>query len=281
MKADEQGNLWLRQSWIDTVSRCAEAGRYDIVAPERNAPSDATALGTAAHAAIEARLTGTDPHTAMTEAMTYEMSLPGFGFKKYRDVSELYDRAWRSFLKWEEVLYPLLPPGSAEVGFKVPIYKRDDGIIVGIEGTIDYVSHTTNQLWDWKCPGRKYSQKEKQKWAIQPSIYALAAVSGGLDHLGDREPFTLPLEFRYGILVHQVNDVKVQHFGVTRTQAHIDFAIAKIKALVDLYLKLGTESPWPMTDEGNYLCSDIWCGHWAECKGKFLDWRDDYIEVEE
>lgn len=275
------GDILLHQSWIDDANRCPERGRFGIVQPELSGPSDATSLGTAAHAGVECILNEgsvTEAYKMIAEVLDYELSLPNVKWNKYNDRADLLSRAVACFEVWLSDILPMLPqPGAPEVNFKVKVFTTAEGRDVFIEGQIDYVPLAENLLWDWKFPGREYKQAEKQKTAIQPTIYTLAAVLGGLEHVTDFK-YSYPMDFTYGIGVTFVKAARAQVFTVERNQNHADFAIHRIKGWVDLATKFGLENSWPLNDD-NYLCSDKWCSWYAQCKGQFLHWSEGAVPV--
>lgn len=253
-----------------------------MIRPDWSGPSDATTIGTGAHAAVEWVLSGGAVDEVMPQiamAVDTEMAMPNFAWKKYNGLGRngLIGVAYDCFKVWLENIYPIMPRnGTPEVPFEVPLYTLPDGRTVGIRGTIDWVPHDTNQLWDWKNPGRAYSQKDKQKFAIQPSIYALAAVQGGLRSVTDFQ-FTLPLTFVYGTSVIYAAGAQARVFDVVRTRAHVEWALDRLKTAVDLALGFGLDKPWPQNDN-HWLCSDRWCPWWSACKGARLSWQDEDYE---
>lgn len=278
---DTNGDILIHQSWLDDANRCPERGRLGIMKPEWDGPSDATTLGTGAHAAVEGVLNGlshSEARKLIAPAIDEELASPNMRWNKYENRAELIHRAQLCFDVWHKEIRPQLPtPGSPEVKFKVELFELPDGRKVFIEGTIDYVPHETNALWDWKFPGRDYKVEEKQKFAIQPTIYGLAAVKGGLASVTDFE-FHWPLPFTYGIGVTLATKARAQTFTVWRTQAHANFAIERIKGFVDLALNFTLERPWPRNDD-HFLCSDKWCPWWAICKGAHLTWQHDRLHT--
>ena len=283
MKIDDFGNISFRQSWLDTANRCPNAGRLAALYPDDNVPSYPTALGTAAHAGMEARLTGisnpNDIHDIIGETLDTELAIPGIKQVKYEGGRpELLRRAIHCYNEWATHLYPKLPEGVPEVHFDLPVFTMPDGRTVSITGTIDFVPYEGNLLWDWKCPGRTYSAKEKQNWAIQPTIYTMAAVMGGLKHATDWE-YEWPMSFGYGIMVTQVKKAKLQTFTVTRQRGHASWAMSMMYDWVVMYDKMGFGDPWPK-NESTFLCTSTWCDSWDRCKGAHQDWKDNITPVE-
>jgi hypothetical protein len=168
----------------------------------------------------------------------------------------------------------LIEGALTEQSFKVVLFTLTDGRTVGIKGTIDFVPQV-NELWDWKTAGSPFREKEKQRYAIQPTIYSLAAVMGALPN--DVE-YSYPMDFHYGVAVRGARKATAQLVSVTRTQAHADFAIERLKTYVDMALNFTLERSWPRTDESNWLCSSTWCPWWVLCKGAHA--IDDSIPVQ-
>jgi PD-(D/E)XK nuclease superfamily len=278
MKFDDEGNIWLRQSWLDTAMRCAERGRFAIIKPEWDAmTSDSAAIGTAAHAGIEAHInienslgdeTLIAPIEAIRIALNEELAL-GVKWTKYETPQQLFDNARRCYEAWVEGILPvfsdmgLIQGARTEVEFKVVLFTLPDGRTVGITGTAD-LAPAVPVLGDWKTAAREYRAREKQKYAIQPTVYSHAAVLGAMR---DDIEYRYPMTFHYGILVRGDRKAKPQIVTVTRTAAHAEFAIERIKQYVDLALNFTLDRSWPRTDEGNFLCSQTWCPWWQICKG--------------
>lgn len=289
MRFDSDGNIWLRQSWLDTAMRCAERGRLAIVKPEWDFGGDAAHCGTGAHSAVEYHLSclvngtpfiDTAIRTIIAESVQAKIAEEGIRWNKFHSMAELLANAERCYEAWVNGILPvmlergLITPGAlCEHHFRVVLFTLADGRTVGIEGQIDFVPET-NEIWDWKNPGSKYREREKQKYAIQPTIYTLAAVLGGIPNGVE---YSYPMNFVYGLAVRGARKATPQLLTVTRTQAHADFAIERLKTYVDMALNFTLERPWPRNDD-HYLCSSTWCPWWVICKG--ADHIDDSIPVQ-
>ncbi len=264
---DEQGNIWLRQSWLDTAMRCAERGRLATIAPEWDSmDSDSALIGTAAHHAIEKSI-NLGVYDAIGEIarvwmLNYDKPIK---WTKYNTIGELAQQAAQCAVAWRDGIKPEvnLEGALTEVPFKIVLFTLPDGRTVGITGTVDLVGE---KLWDWKTGARAYNQREKQKGAIQPTIYCEAAVKGGLQT--DYE-YHYPMTFHYGVMIRGANAAKPQTLSVRRTQAHFSFALDRIRGYVDLALNFGLDRPWPRDDD-HFLCSQTWCPWWSMCKGARL-----------
>lgn len=275
---DDNGDIWLRQSWLDTAFRCPERGRLAIVKADwDNVTSDSALIGTATHAAIEQTIDSNGDaddgalRATIDRVIADEVS-KGIKWTKYYSELELCNNAWRCFLAWRKHIAPwfiergLLEGARTEVNFKVPLYQLTDGRTVGITGTVDLVPNVP-VLADWKTSSQMFRPGEKQRFAIQPTIYCLAAIKGGLD--SDDHPkvkYGWPMDFHYGIAVRDEYESQPQAVTVTRTEAHALFALHRIEALVDLALNYGLDRPWPRDDD-HFLCSKTWCPWWSICKG--------------
>lgn len=279
----EDDGIWFRQSWLDTYMRCSERGRLAIIKPEFDKLcGDAAALGTGAHAGAETILKGgstIEAWDAIAEAISAEALDPGISYKSYNNIDELIVVAIACFDAWLEEIYPWLVENGwhinarPEMKFKVPIFKLEDGTDVGITGTADLPAEGV--VIDWKTSGKPYRQKEKQRFAIQPSIYTWAGVMGAFAPL----EFEWPVRFYYGVMVRpsKVGGMaSTQIVPVERTEAHARWALKQIKSALRLaQTSLGTE--WPTHDEGNYLCSAKWCPWHSICRGAVLSPEDDEV----
>jgi hypothetical protein len=269
----EDGSVWFRQSWLDTALRCGERGRQAIVRPEWDqATSDSAAIGTAAHAGIEAVLNheinpkdiGDYAANAAVELTRTET----INWTKYTTPGELAAHASRCAEVWRSDIYPSVPLGGrAEVEFEVPLFTRPDGRVVGLKGMIDYIPPTSG-LWDWKTAARAYN-RDKQRFAIQPTVYAAALIYGGL---GSQTEW--PVRFTYGVMIRGEKNAKAQILEVQRSASHVGWLTDHLNTFVTMAEKLGLDTPWPRDDD-HFLCSQKWCPWWSVCKGARLTDAED------
>jgi hypothetical protein len=278
MRFDDDGNIWLRQSWIDTAMRCAERGRLQIVKPEWNIGGDAAHLGSGTHSGIETVIEAlalglpfpskSAIHDAIWETITTKIAEEGIKWNKYSTTQQLFENAVRCYEAWASGILPILRQRNLIEGaitehkFRVVLFTLPDGRTVGVEGTIDFVP-PVNEMWDWKTAGQAFRDREKQRYAIQPTIYTLAGVLGAGHPDVD---YSYPMDFTYGVAIRAARKSKPQLLTVNRTQEHADFAIERIKTYVDLALNFTLERPWPRNDD-HFLCSEAWCSWWVICKG--------------
>lgn len=280
MLLDDDGSIWFRQSWLDTANRCGERGRLAVVKPEWNeSENDAALIGTATHEAIERCLNGELETAEQVGQSAYHAALRiceeasqegGVGIKwtKWSLPGQLGEHARRCANAWyQEVRPQIVPGGHTEVEFKVPLGTRR-GRAYGITGTVDYVS-PDGVLVDWKTASRKFYQREKQRAAIQPTVYAAAAVRGAFP-----VEFEYPVTFRYGVMVRGNEKATTQLLDVRRSNAHDQWLMDQIETYIDLADAMGVERHWPR-NEDHYLCNESWCPWWAICKGARLSTAQD------
>lgn len=270
---DGTPHIWFRQSWLDTAFRCPERGRLAIVKPEWDTiTSDSALLGTSVHHAIESFIDGAVSLDGMGQlAVGFLEDYPDpIKWTKYDSIESMFRDVHACIEGWVRDILPNLPSlddAKTEATFKIPLWSQN-GHTVGITGTIDLIAD--GQLWDWKTSGKPYRASEKQKYAIQGTIYALAALNSDLVTAAE-----LPLKFTYGVMVRG-GKPQGQILSVVRTQGHIDFATKRMKQFVDLATQFGLEQTWPANDD-HFLCSSTWCPWWSICKGAYLTAADDRV----
>lgn len=270
----ENRTILFRQSWLDTAFRCPEEARYAIVKPEYDqVSSDEAIIGTGAHKGIEAVIDGTATPAEIGYHAEAEVrrvvAEEGIKWTKRTRIEEVIDYAVRCAEAWVRDLMPNpifnLNGARTEQTFKVFLCEYR-GWKLYLTGTIDVVP-PVNELADWKTSSSEYKQHEKQRWAIQPTIYTLAAVKGGLQTDGWPVEYRWPMLFHYGVMVKRVGPCRGQVVTVMRTEAHAAWAERRIKTFVDLFLDFGLDKSWPQVDEKNYLCSPTWCAWYSLCRG--------------
>lgn len=123
---------------------------------------------------------------------------------------------------------------------------------------MDYIS-PSGVIWDWKTSGRAYSGAEKQKNAIQASMYAMAGT------IQKMVPNENDIEFKYGIMIRQETP-KAQVVSLHRNQEHVVWIRNQIVSALRMGMTLGIDNGWILNDQG-HLCSSKWCDFWYMCKG--------------
>lgn len=260
MKQREDGGVAIRQSWLNDFLLCPERARRNVVEPDENIASDLTIIGTAMHAVIEQVLlreiepeqtSDVAPEALHMAAEAERWKSTGLTPEDMVQQTKLLSAAWA------DKVYPQMPKdGIVEHKFEFQIGEVLD-TPVWFEGTIDYVANNT--VWDHKSSGRKYNQWEKQRWAVQPSVYCAAVVQEGL-------VTEVPVKFFYDVMIRNGD---TQIIELRRDLGHISFVRKQALAAAKFALSYGMEQQWPMNDQ-SALCSHIWCPSWDTCKGEFM-----------
>jgi len=285
MITDEQGNIWIRQSWLDTFMRCPNRGRLETLHPEVGT-SDSALLGTGAHGGCETICNGgsiAEARDAITAAVMPEYELGVKWTHKSNEYPQNLDhliyQANKCFDAWLEEILPVCQKNGwmglkAEQKFKEVLFTLPDGRTVGIQGTADLPT-PKNLIIDWKTGKRPYKQWEKQRHAIQPSIYSWAATRGAFE----ADHYKWPMTFVYGVMIRPLTNLdgnyRTELIPVQRTEAHARWAMKQIQAALTMAFTVGMDTEWPMVAEGNFLCSQKWCSNYDRCRGMVLSPSDD------
>lgn len=275
MKIDnEQMIVWVRQSWLNTLTICPERARFDITLPTWRRGSDATAIGTGMHTAIEGFLNGQyatyDDFYAVAEAAVYsELEKPDVvrGGVDPDKIPAFIESMSKAFL--DDIAPEVALGGVAEHNFHVVTDWTVGPYKLGFSGTIDYVA-PDGVIWDWKTAARAYSAGEKQKQSIQASVYAYAACNEFPETVS--MDMSTPLDFRYGVMVRQEKP-RGQIVRITRSKGQMEWMLHQVTASVSSVLHRGTESVWIRNDQHN-LCNSKWCDYWSICKGAYISESD-------
>lgn len=261
MKVREDGGIAIRQSWLNDFLQCPEKARRAMLEPELSIGSDLTVVGTALHAVIEQVLNRTlEPDAA------YVMAEPALrraaDEEQWRRTSlsddEMVNQVRRMAVAWVADVHPKMPKnGLVEWEFQVPIGEVE-GTEVWFHGTVDYVGDD-GTVWDHKSSSRKYQQWEKQRWAVQPSVYSLAAVKAGVAS-------ETPVRFFYDVMLRDGNTQIVE---LRRDYGHFNMVIDQALRAAQFALNYGVDRPWPLNDQ-SALCGPKWCPFWDTCKGRHM-----------
>lgn len=269
--------LRLHQSDIGTFSTCPEQARRKWFTDLEDSTTDAAAIGTACHAAYEAQL------KSLKSALDHPGVEGGYDLPFLQHIARhAYDEIERTeklryvqqkdaaaahhlidecVANWVRDIQPKVLINDKlqlELHFDIHLmfYK---GWEIRLAGFIDCV--TANGIWDWKTANQAYKQWEKQRWAIQPTVYTAATVSLGLHEW--------PVTFKYAVAEKKKKNGEVEIIPVIRTAEHIEWLKAQVGALVDYWRHTPETSTWLMRDD-HVLCSPKWCPVWADCKGAYL-----------
>ena len=278
MKIDEQGNISFRQSWLGTAENCAEKARRELT-EEPDVTTDEAFIGTAAHYGIEKVIDGdcapADIGDAVVECYQTHPDVANIVYARPRthqqNLSQCIDVSQRCAKAWVKDLMPHTPIEGArtEVEFDVELFEYR-GRKISIKGTCDLVP-VEGALWDWKTAARSYSQKDKQRWAVQPTVYTVADALGGFG----REGRNLPTEFVYGVMVKLKRECRGELVTVRRGEGHAEHLYNTLRTWVDVYEGMTLGSPWPTRSDGNFLCSKTWCPFYDTCRGAHISLDDD------
>ena len=261
MKVREDGGIAIRQSWLNDFLQCPEKARRAMLEPELSIGSDLTVVGTALHAVIEQVLNRTlEPDAAyvMAEPALRRAADEELWRRTSLSDDEMVNQVRRMAVAWVADVYPKMPSnGLVEWGFEVPIGEVE-GTEVWFHGTVDYVGDD-GTVWDHKSSSRKYQQWEKQRWAVQPSVYALAAVKTGIAS-------DTPVRFYYDVMLRDGNTQIVE---LRRDYGHFNMVTDQALRAAQFALNYGVDRPWPLNDQ-SALCGPKWCPFWDTCKGRHM-----------
>jgi hypothetical protein len=286
MQIDDDGYVWFRQSWLGDYLLCPDRARKTAFNPPEAEydGTDATALGTAVHEAIELFLVGMPMPDAIEQsgaAMAELWHSGAFKILKIKNLSTMLKQHKLCAESWLLHVYPSVgtphPTEGAEHNFKHRITSE-----WGVKGTWDF-KNEDDVLWDWKTAGGMWTQQYGPKGLekkIQPTVYT--AVQAGfvaddalVRHI--RNGLALPdcfesnlptIRFSYGILPKGN-----KHEGHVRTtERHIGhwlWLVKQVEAIMEMYKSLGPHVTWPLNDS-EWLCSSEYCDHWNTCKGQLV-----------
>jgi hypothetical protein len=289
MRIDTEG-LHLRQSEINDWLLCPERFRRTIQEQHaaellglvpRKLESDAALVGTAVHHGIETEI-GSNPRTleelngmvadyytviaeGFTNDPTVEFSTHTFGTLDRALVSiEHLLTMWHGSDIRYELLYDIDEQPLIEWEFDVPFMKVG-ALDIYLTGTADLVI-PNDRIIDWKTAGQKYQRWEKQRWAVQPTVYTYAAARSGYFENVDKVPFD------FWVFQRGAATLKPQHVSCWRDAGHWEWLKDQIRPMVMNVLQEAPtlwEEPWQKNDQ-SALCSSKWCPWWNTCKGKHM-----------
>lgn len=252
----------LSQSWINTFMNCPEQARLEMLGELPRKESDATAIGTAMHTAIESVLkdgtTVDDAETAGHQALTELMELPEFQFVQVKTPETMFTTFNRVFHTWGNEILPQLPQTQfVEHPFDVVLCETPTATI-RLAGSIDFVDEL-NEIWDWKTANRAYDQWQVDRYKIQPTAYTYGLFMSTEHELPE------PMAFNYAVMLKSKQDCHV--YCTTRHSGHWTWLMSQCKVIVDM-IESGLQQ-WPLNDQ-HALCSPTWCTAWDSCKGLML-----------
>jgi hypothetical protein len=277
MRFDPETNrVLVRQSWLGDALMCPQRAKYALTMPSMRRGSDATAIGTGLHSAIEQVL-----REDVFELEHMQANARLFVSKeldkdiKRTDLSSDMDHVNRCVDSmcdawWNGIRPAVATGGLIEYRFVSPLgVHASNGNEIWLEGTMDYVA-PDGVIWDWKTAGRSYYAKEKQTQSHQATCYITAGRT--LDLIPDGAD---PSIFRFGVMFRQ-DSPKSQIVTVTRGPEQTQWFARQVKSVVDSAIRSWANSDWPMNDQHN-LCSSKWCDYWNVCKG--AHWTEESLAL--
>lgn len=260
--------IYVRQSWLNDVLMCPERARLATKNPQMRMASDATIIGTAVHHAIETFINTADEEGMVGQEVEEMVKCAIAEYQRLAlephrktgiDETKILSYIDAMVVAWYTTIMPFVElGGKTEHRFVLPIGINIGGYDTYIEGTMDYIT-PSGVIWDWKTAGRSYSGAEKQKNAVQASMYAMAACIEGM------VPNENDIEFKYGVMIRQETP-KAQVVSLHRNQEHVEWIRNQIISACRMGVSLGVDTGWLLNDQGN-LCSSKWCDFWSMCKG--------------
>ncbi|MGA1076779.1 MAG: PD-(D/E)XK nuclease family protein [Ilumatobacteraceae bacterium] len=196
---DGEFTMPVRQSDLNSFYLCPEQARLKFTGALPSRTTEAMALGTAVHAGSEAVLAHGATRTEAIDVIAWQLENlfdgPDFEMVKL-DTDQYFRYAFMCFDAWFDHIRPVIGDVVAvEQTFKLPFaeFRLANDLLVKVElhGTIDCVTHKA--IWDWKTSNSSWRSNawERERWAVQPTIYTWAAQELGLD--------TDPTTFSYGV----------------------------------------------------------------------------------
>lgn len=274
--------LHLHQSDIETYMTCPESLRLRTIAGMNGetSNSDAAFVGTCTHAVIETELAAEEPYESLEEAQAVGAYAFLQGFEQMVKDETTYSRetfktdtralaALRPLVKsWYEseerdTLLQMNGDYTVEYEFDEMFTTHISGLKIFLAGRMDLVQRA--KIIDWKTSGSEYRLWEKQRWAVQPTVYTWAAASNGLLVPNNYGEYV----FEYKVLRRKVTSVPFETYRVVRTVDTWAWLEKITQNIASTLMLLGLENEWPLNDH-SALCGPKWCPFWDKCKGAYV-----------
>lgn len=260
-----------RQSWLSTWLMCPEQARLEMRGELARVETDATAVGTAVHAAAEHVLVkGGDFDDALQVALVTFAdleALPNFQYVKAKSFNTCVQYVTNCFTSWYRHMYPYLgEPLSVERTFHVRLDKSQGIERMGSELWLSGTWDLHDSVWglvDYKNKGQAIKEWEVKRFGIQPTVYTYALRV--LEDLGMEGE----LPFTFVNMIKGPTIEPPQIVTVYRHAGHYEWLKTMLWRIVDLFWQTDMgERPWPLNDAG-WFCSPRWCQEYAagRCKG--------------
>jgi len=256
----------LSQSWINSFMNCPEQARLEMNGLLPRKESDATAIGTALHSAIEDILKTRSSQKSSRElgvAKLQELIAgPTFQWVQIKTEETAIKTFDRVFDTWMHEIFPQLPTTKfVEYEFDV-VLDRTDTRLIRLKGAMDFVDEF-GDIWDWKTSNRPYEQWQVDRFKIQPTAYTLGL---SLSTTPDQFEFGDEMTFHYAVMFKSKPESSIH--TTTRNAGQWNWLVHQCKTIIDMVeADLKT---WPMNDQ-HALCSPTWCTAWDSCKGLHVD----------
>lgn len=246
------------QSWLGTAENCQQQALYELLGELPRSESDATAMGTACHAAVEAVVNGaslTDGEAVAIDTFHELIQQPEFQWVGIKTPETAERTIVRMYWTWANEVWPQLgTPIGTEIPFDVHLCTTDDGVNLRLKGSMDFVDELID-VSDWKFAAlRNWSQRSADS-KIQATAYLYA-----LEQMYGEDPLR---RFHFVVIDKQSQSHEI--FTTARGKQDYAWLMDKAKRWADL---IAANLPrWPLSPEGNALCSEKWCAAWDKCKG--------------
>jgi hypothetical protein len=112
---------------------------------------------------------------------------------------------------------------------------------------------------------QQYKKWEKQRWAVQPTVYLWAAAHSGIIFPDEKDVFN----FNFKVLERKMRDVTIQTVPVTRTMSNFVW-LERLCQNIAIQMEVGIDREWALNDH-SALCGPKWCSFWSQCKGQYVD----------
>jgi hypothetical protein len=272
------GDHWTHcfsQTFLNGYTTCPERARATYFREVPSPPTDASARGTAVHAGCEFLLHekmidhdgsphgGCGPYSLEGAIECARAELDRIGEWRYTKYSRqrVYDDQALLLRGFYHEILPHVEPHAVEKSFDVTLLK-DEHREIRLLGTMD-CEDEAGEGWDWKSTREPYVPWEKQRYAVQPTVYSYALHQLQTPEIFSAEPMPEAL-FHYGVMFP---DGSTQILSVKRDESNIEW-LRKQCLQIAMMIERGV-TPWPMNDT-HVLCSPRWCDNWANCKGAVM-----------
>lgn len=288
-------DIKFRQSGIGSFRLCPESFRLDFLDLMPDKTSDATHAGTGLHAGVEHVLRtikadnidvfilrADSPlfHAGEAVMMEYidKCELEGVPLVKQTSWDAVRNRMDKAWVQWVDWFLDSINGGfiSCEVSaWKIEYQFEFEYQGITFQGTFDFFDGAT--LFDWKS-GEVPQFWEVQRWAPQPTIYALAVRE--LMQVDEMPAFVFvyPNGKQKDVEDDEGNKTRVLPFPeeieIERTQADVDRMMLEIDSILTVESKYGWEESWPLRTD-TWFCSEKWCGNYNDCIGAVMKGNDD------